>query len=96
MRAGLAAAWLAGMGIVSWRIVHRDHRPPPPGQLAGITGLFLALALVTDVAPAAAPAVTVLAWGLDVAAFLNVLPAGLAGQIKQAETAQGKAEGVTS
>lgn len=95
MKTGLAAAWLAGMAIVSWRIVHRDHRPPPPGEMAGITGLFLALALVTDVAPVAAPVVTMLAWGLDVAAFLDVIPAGLGGQIKQAEKAQSKAEGVT-
>lgn len=96
MKAGLAAAWLAGMGLVTWRMVHRDHRPPVPGALLGVTGLFAALALTADVFPATTPLVTVAAWGLDVAAFLNVVPEGLGGQIKQAETSAGKAEGVSN
>jgi hypothetical protein len=96
MKAGLAAAWLAGMGLVSWRMVHRDHRPPVPGALLGITGLFLAMALTADVFPVTAPLMTVTAWGLDVAAFLEVLPAGLGGQITTAEQKAGTAEGVTS
>jgi hypothetical protein len=96
VKAGLAAAWLAGVGLVSWRMVHRDHRPPVPGALLGVTGLFLAMALVSDVFPAATSLVTVTAWGLDVAAFLDVLPAGLGGQIKTAEQKAGTAEGATS
>lgn len=96
MKGGLAAAWLVGVGLVSWRMVHRDHRPPVPGALLGVTGLFAALALTADVFPATAPLVTVTAWGLDVAAFLNVVPEGLGGQIKQAETSAGKAEGVSN
>lgn len=96
MKAGLAAAWLAGVGLVTWRMVHRDHRPPVPGALLGVTGLFLAMALVSDVFPATTPLVTVTAWGLDVAAFLNVLPAGLGGQITTAEQKAGAAEGATS
>lgn len=94
MKAGLAAAWLAGIGLVSWRMVHRDHRMPVPGTLLGITGLFGALALISDVWPASTPLVTVTAVGLDVAAFFDAIPAGLGGQITRAEQATGKAEGV--
>jgi len=96
MRAGLAVAWLAGVGLVSWRMVHRDHRMPVPGTLLGITGLFAALALVSDVIPAATPLVTVTAIGLDVAAFFEALPAGLSGQITAAQQATAKAEGVST
>ncbi len=88
MRGGLLAAWLAGMGIVTWRMVHRDHRLPVPGQMMAITGLFAAGALTADVWPASATLVTVTLWGLDVAALLNALPAGLAQQIGTATAAE--------
>jgi len=81
MRAGFVAAWLAGTGIVVWRMVHQDHRLPVPGALLGITALFGALALTADVFPQSAGLVTLTAWGLDIAALLNVLPAGLGGQL---------------
>lgn len=96
MKGGLAAAWLTGIGLVVWRMVHRDHRMPVPGALLGISALFAALALTQDLVPPAAGLITVAAWGLDVAAFMEVLPAGLSGQISQAEQATGQAEGVNS
>ena len=95
MRAGLVAAWLAGMSIVSWRMVHRDKKMPVPGTLLGVSGLFAALALVSDVWPRATGLVTLTAVGLDVAAFLDVIPAGLGGQIARAEQATGRVEGVS-
>jgi len=91
MNPALVAAWLLGEGIVSWRVVHREHRVPAPGELLGITGLFLAGALIADVYPASATLIVVGLFGLDVAAFLNVLPAGLGKEIAQAEAAQGGA-----
>jgi hypothetical protein len=94
VKTGFVAAWLAGLGLVTWRMVHRDHKMPVPGALAGISGLFAALALTADVFPASAGLVTVTAVGLDVAALFQALPAGLSGQISQAQTASGKAEGV--
>ena len=99
MKGGILAAWLAGEAIVIWRIVHRDHSLPAPGALLGITALFLAGALVADVYPPSAPLVTAGLFGLDVAALLNALPAGLAGQISEAQTAStspaGPATGTT-
>lgn len=90
---GFAAAWILGEAIVIWREVHNSHRLPVPGQLLGVTGLFAALALIADTSPAARPVVTLLGWGLDVAGLLNVLPAGLSGQIGQAESSEAAAEG---
>lgn len=89
MNPALIAAWLAGEAIVSWRIVHTKHRLPAPGELLGITGLFVAGALVADVYPKASGLVVLALWGLDVAAFLDVLPQGLGGQIAAVESAQG-------
>lgn len=95
MNPALVAAWLAGEAVVSWRIVHAKHRPPAPGELLGITALFLAGALVADVYPRAAGLVVAGLVGLDVAAFLDVLPQGLGGQIAQAEAAQGGGGGTS-
>lgn len=81
MKAGFVAAWLAGEGLLIWRQVHRDHRPPVPGQMAAVTGFFVGLALLVDVFPAAAGVVTLTAWGLDVAGLLNLWPQGLGGQV---------------
>ena len=78
---------------MSWRIVHTKHRMPAPGELLGITALFAAGALVADIYPTAGGFIVVTLFGLDVAAFLDVLPQGLGKQITQAETAQAGASG---
>lgn len=88
MKSGILAAWLAGLGIVGWRIVHKDHQLPAPGVFIGITGLFLAGALLAEWVPKSETLVVATLVGLDVAALMNVLPAGLGGQIAQAEAAQ--------
>ena len=93
MKSSIGVAWLAGEAIVIWRMVHRDHRPPVPGQLLGISLLFLAGAVIAEAVPPAAGLVAVGLWGLDVAAFLNALPAGLSGQLGTAETTSANAEG---
>jgi hypothetical protein len=92
VKGGLVAAWLFGTAIVVWRDVHVQHRIPAPGQLLGISALFLGLAAVSEYTPAAGLA-TAVAWGLDVAALLDVLPKGLGGQITEAEAAQSPTTG---
>ena len=89
---GLGAAWLAGIGIVAWREVHQSSHMPVPAALLGVTGLFVALSLIADISPQARPVVTLLGWGLDVAGFLQVLPAGLFGQVQAAQSAEAAAE----
>lgn len=88
MRGGILAAWLAGMGITGWRVVHVEHRIPAPGVFLGITGLFLAGALVSEWVPASEKLVLAVLVGLDVAALMNVLPKGLGGQVTAATTAE--------
>jgi hypothetical protein len=88
---GLAGAWLAGVAIVAWRESHQSGHMPVPAALMGVTGLFALLALAADIAPAARPVITLAGWGLDVAGFMNILPAGLFGQISQAQTAEANA-----
>lgn len=92
MKGAFVAAWLTGEAIVIWRIVHRTHRPPPPGELFGISALFLGLGLVAEYQPAAGLA-TAVAWGLDVAALFSALPAGLGGQITRSEQVSAQATG---
>lgn len=84
MKAGLLAAWLVGESLLIWRIVHRDHHMPVPGELIAVTGLFAGLAVIADVFPTTTGLVTVGAWGLDLAGFLNLWPAGLGGQVNTA------------
>lgn len=83
------------MGIVGWRAVHAEHRVPAPGVFLGITGLFVVGALIAEWVPRADPLVLAVLAGLDVAAFLDVLPAGLSGQIAQAQTAEANIPGAT-
>ena len=60
---GLTAAWLFGMGIITWRAIARQHQPPVPGTMLAASGFFALLALVSEYQPAApAAAATGGAW----------------------------------
>jgi hypothetical protein len=89
---GLAGAWLAGVGIVAWREVRQSGHMPVPAALLGVTGLFAALSLIADMAPASRRVVTLAAWGLDLAGFMNILPNGLFGQVQAAQSAEDSAQ----
>jgi hypothetical protein len=66
-------AWAAGMGIITWRAVVRDHQPPVPGQMLAATGLFAGLAALAEYQPAAGAA-ALFGFGVDVAVLMQVLP----------------------
>ena len=70
---GLTAAWLFGMGIITWRFVVRQHQPPVPGTMLAASGFFALLALLAEYPPAAAAAAAT-GWGVDLAALLNLFP----------------------
>lgn len=74
---GLIMAWLIGESIIVYRSVTRNHAPPVPGTLIAPTGLFLLLAIIAEYEPARFAA-TALAFGVDIAALLNLW--GLGGQ----------------
>lgn len=69
---GLVLAWLVGEGIVTYRSF-KHGAPPTPGQLAAVSGFFVLLAILGQYPPARAVA-TLTAFGVDVAAFLQILP----------------------
>jgi hypothetical protein len=68
--AGITLAWLIGETIIVWRSVTKNHRPPMPGELLGSAGLFALLALLAEYPPARTTA-TLMAFGLDLAAWLQ-------------------------
>lgn len=76
---GFVAAWLTAEGIIIWRQVRVSHKPPVPGQMLGVTALFLGLAIIADISPQARPVVTLGAWGLNVAGILRLWPDSKAG-----------------
>lgn len=76
---GVALAWLAGIGIMSWRTWHKYRQPPVPGRILAASGVFAGLALVTEYPPAAAAA-TLAAWGFDLAILFSLGPAALTGE----------------
>lgn len=80
-RASLTAAWLFGLGLISYRNIARNHQPPVPGTLLAASGFFALLALAAEYQPAAGAAALV-GWGVDLAALLNILPGSLAGPAK--------------
>ena len=69
---GLVLAWLVGEGIVAYRSF-KHGAPPTPGQLAAVSGFFVLLAALGQYQPARAVA-TLTAVGVDIAAFLQILP----------------------
>lgn len=75
---GLVLAWAAGLGIVGYRWV-KAGAPPTPGTLAAASGFFALLALLHEYPPARTAA-TLTAWGVDLAALLQVLPGSQAVQ----------------
>jgi hypothetical protein len=80
-RASLTAAWLFGLGLITYRNVARNHQPPVPGTLLAASGFFAMLALAAEYQPAAGAA-ALIGWGVDLAALLNILPGSLAGPAK--------------
>lgn len=75
---GILLAWVAGLGLITWRGVKKEHKPVSPGQYAAASGLYAVLAVVAEYSPAA-PVAVLLAWGFDLAVFLQVLPSEVSG-----------------
>ena len=69
---GILIAWLVGEGIVTYRSF-KHGAPPTPGQLAAVSGFFVLLAVLGSYPPAKGTA-TAIAFGIDVAALLQILP----------------------
>lgn len=65
----LILAWLTGEGLMIYKDVTRNHRPPLPAELLATSGLFVVLALLGEAQPALS---STLAWGFDTAAFLTL------------------------
>jgi hypothetical protein len=68
--AGITLAWLIGETIIVWRSVARNHRPPMPGELLGSSVFFALLAMLAEYPPARTTA-TLMAFGVDLAAWLQ-------------------------
>jgi hypothetical protein len=81
---GLGGAWAVGMAITSWRQIRQSGHMPVPASLIAVTGLFIALGIISEAAPVTARTVTLVAWGLDLAGLLRVLPKGLFQEVQQA------------
>lgn len=69
------AAWLVGEGIIIYRAVKTQKAPPGPGQLLLSSGVFVLLGLLAE-SQSARPLATTLAWGFDIAAFMNLFGTG--------------------
>lgn len=70
---GFVAAWLVGEGIIIYRAVRQTKSPPPPGQLLASSAIFVMLGILAESQQARTLA-TVLAWGFDAAALMNLFP----------------------
>jgi hypothetical protein len=72
---GIILAWLIGEGVIVYRSVNKNHAPPVPGTLLATSGLFALLALLAEYQPARFAA-TALAFGVDIAALMNLWSLG--------------------
>lgn len=80
-------AWLVGEGLIVWRAVGKQRRPPLPAELLATSGLFLLLALLGE---KDARLASLLAWGFVVAAWIANPPTKIA---PGSDTATGAAAG---
>lgn len=62
-------AWLVGTGLMTYKDVKKNHRPPLPAELLAESGLFVLLGMLAEAQPKLA---STLAWGFDLAAFLTL------------------------
>lgn len=95
MRATFTAAWLFGMGLITYRYVAKQHQPPIPGSMLAASGLFALLALVAEYPPAAGAAAAA-AWGFDLAALLGLFPESVAGPTGKTATGTRQAPATTT
>jgi len=68
---GIVLAWGAGLGIITYRWA-KAGAPPTPGTLAMASGFFALCALLAEYPPARSAA-TLLAAGVDLAAWLQIV-----------------------
>lgn len=78
MNRGILLAWAAGLGVITWRGVKIDRKPVPPGRYAAASGVYVLLALVAEYQPAA-PVAALMAWGFNLAVFLQLFPEQVSG-----------------
>lgn len=64
-------AWLAGQGMVFYRVWKTTGGPAMPGNLIATTALFAALALFAE-NPNTRLLAQATAWGFDIAAFMKL------------------------
>jgi hypothetical protein len=95
--AGITLAWLIGETIIVWRSVSRNHRPPMPGELLGSSVFFALLAMLAEYPPARTTA-TLMAFGVDIAAWLQAplvtSPAAATASSPAAVATGGRSQGV--
>jgi hypothetical protein len=71
---GIVTAWLVGEGLIFYRSWKQNSSLPPPGQLLAASAIFVMLGILADTGPSASKLATTLAWGFDIAAFMNLAP----------------------
>lgn len=75
----ILAAWLAGIGLLTWRELQlAPGKPPPAGRYLVASGLYALLGVVAAAPAAAGPAAAV-AWAFNLALALQVLPTAAGG-----------------
>lgn len=68
---GIVIAWAAGLGIITYRWT-KAGAPPTPGTLFQASGFFALCAVLAEYPPARTAA-TMLAFGVDLAAWLQLV-----------------------
>lgn len=88
----LILAWLIGEGLMAYKDVKKNKRPPLPAELLASSGLFVLLGILGEPAPKLA---STLAWGFDSAAFLTLWDNPVSAAVKSKTTSKTTSKSTT-
>lgn len=72
---GITAPWVAEVGLITWRTVRKDSRPPLPSELLAT---FIVFGTVSVIAVRQPRIASVFGWGIVIATGLNFFPSVVA------------------
>lgn len=81
MDTAVQVPWMVEIGIITWRSVKKEKRPPLPSEILASFIVFGAFSLIPNDRIA-----SLMSWGIVIASALNILPSIVSGPTESLST----------